>query len=124
MYNLNLNIQQFTGRLTRDPELLETSTGKLLLKFSIAYQTFSSADAAGSKVSFLPVETWEKAAAFYASRLKKGMQIVVRGELVQNRWHDAAGKTRSQHKLVARTIGITDLYRRPEPGDEYPEEAA
>lgn len=114
MYQSPLNIQQFIGRLTSPPELKETPNGKLLMTFSLAYSTRHSADKEGSFTSFINIEAWEKMADFYAPMLEKGMQVLVKGSLVQNRWVSKEGARRSTFKLVAHAISIVDLKRRPE----------
>ena len=108
-----LNITQICGRLTKDPELKETSTGKLVMEMFLAYPTRNSADKKGSHTSFILIEVWEKLAERFVLNLKKGMQIVVKGELVQNRWENESGEKLSKIKIVADNIEINDLKRRP-----------
>jgi len=115
VFNNKMNIQQFVGRLVKDPQLKTTSNGKLLMVFPFAYNTANKTDANGSTANYLDVEAWEKLADFHAPRLKKGMEIIILGNLVQRRWKDAEQKTRSTFKLVARAISVSDLKRRPEP---------
>ncbi|MCB1146758.1 MAG: single-stranded DNA-binding protein [Leptospiraceae bacterium] len=120
MYQSPLNIQQFTGRLVRDPEIKQTQTGKMILSFSLAYATRHSSDREGSFTSYINVEAWEKLANHFATRLEKGMQILVKGSLVQNRWV-SDGQKKSVFKLVAQAISITDLKRRPAESTESAE---
>ncbi|MCB1199906.1 MAG: single-stranded DNA-binding protein [Leptospiraceae bacterium] len=120
MYQSPLNIQQFTGRLVRDPEIKQTPTGKMILSFSLAYATRHSSDREGSFTSYINVEAWEKLANHFATRLEKGMQILVKGSLVQNRWV-SDGQKKSVFKLVAQAISITDLKRRPAESTESAE---
>lgn len=115
MFNNKMNIQQFVGRLVKDPTLKTTPTGKLVLNFPFAYNTLTKTDSAGSTANYLDVEAWEKLADYNAPRLKKGMEIIIMGNLIQRRWKDAEGKTRSNFRIVARAISVTDLKRRPEP---------
>ena len=122
MFNSRMNIQQFVGRLVKDPDLKTTPSGKLVMTFPFAYNTLSKTDDAGSTSNFLDVEAWEKLADFNAPRLKKGMEIVVLGNLTQRRWKNPDGKTRSAFKLIARAITVSDLKRRPTP--EFVKEAA
>lgn len=122
MFNDRMSIQQFVGRLVKDPTLKTTTGGKLVMNFSLAYNTANKSDDAGSHTSFLDVEAWEKLADYNAPRLKKGMQVVILGNLVQRRWKDADNKPRSMFRLVARAITVSDLKRRPEP--EFVKEAA
>ena len=117
-----MSFQQFMGRLVRDPQLKTTSTGKLVMTFTLAYNTYAKTDASGSTANFLDVEVWEKLADFHAPRLKKGMEILVQGTLKQDRWEDASGKKCSKFKLIARALSVSDLKRRPEA--EFVKEAA
>jgi single-strand DNA-binding protein len=117
-----MNIQQFVGRLVKDPALKTTPSGKLVMTFPFAYNTLSKTDDEGSTANFLDVEAWEKLADYNAPRLKKGMEIVLLGNLTQRRWKTPDGKTRSNFKLVARAITVSDLKRRPEP--EFVKQAA
>lgn len=122
MYNSRMNIQQFVGRLVKDPVLKTTTTGKLVMNFPFAYNTMTKTDDSGSTSNFIDVEAWEKLADFNAPRLKKGMEIVLLGNLTQRRWKDNDGKTRSTFKLIARAITVSDLKRRPDP--EFVKQAA
>ena len=110
----DMSIHQFTGRLTKDPEFQSISTGTPLLKFSLAYSTRRSSDAEGSHTSFLDVEAWGPMAADMSTLLVKGMQVIVRGELIQKRWKASDGKGRSKMNLVADQIEFSDLKRRPQ----------
>lgn len=122
MYNRTMNIQQFVGRLVKDPMLKTTTNGKLVMSFPFAYNTLSKTDDQGSTANFIDVEAWEKLADFHAPRLRKGMEIIVKGSLKQFRWRDAEDKPRSTFRIIARGIVVSDLKRRPEP--DYVREAA
>ena len=114
MYNQNLTMVQIAGRLIGDPTMKELSEGKLVMNFTIAYNGRRKTDASGSFTSFIQVELWEKLAEFYADKLKKGMQILVKGELMQSRWKDKSGANRSTMRVSAHGLAITDLKNRPE----------
>ena len=104
-----MNICQIKGRLVKDPELTETKTGKKLLNFSLAYNSWQTTDSDGSNANFIRVEAWEKIAEIFAPLLKKGVEILVNGAIVQNRWKDPDGNSKSYHKISAGSISITDL---------------
>ena len=114
MNNNGMNICQIKGRLTRDPELAETKTGKKILSLSLAYNSLQSTDTDGSNANFIKVEAWEKIAEIFAPLLKKGVEILVNGNIVQNRWKDSEGNLKSYHKISANSISITDLNFRPQ----------
>ena len=120
---MNLQIIQVCGRLTKDPQLKETPTGKIVMEFTLAYNTRSSTDSLGSHTNFITIEGWETLAEKYILHLKKGIQIIVKGELVQNRWKNSEGKSYSKVKIVAENIEINDLKKRPDP-EEAPTEGA
>ena len=114
---MKLQIMQVCGRLTKDPQIKETPSGKIVMEFTLAYNTYSSTDQQGSHTNFVTVEAWEKMAEKHILLLKKGMQIIVKGELVQNRWKNSEGKHFSKMKIVAENIEINDLKRRPQPDE-------
>ncbi len=114
---MKLQIMQVCGRLTKDPELKETPSGKIVMEFTLAYNTYSTTDQSGSHTNFITVEAWEKLAEKYILLVKKGMQVIVKGELVQNRWISKEGKPLSKMKIVSENIEINDLKRRPELGE-------
>ncbi len=117
MNPIKLQIMQVCGRLTKDPELKETPSGKMVMEFTLAYNTYSTTDQSGSHTNFITIEAWEKLAERYVLLVKKGMQIIVKGELVQNRWKNSEGKQFSKMKIVSENIEINDLKRRPEISD-------
>ena len=117
-----MNINQLKGRIITEPELKETRTGKLLLVFNLMYFTRQTTNSDGSHTNFIQVEAWEKVAEVNAPHLRKGLEILVNGSIVQKRWSDEAGHARSQFIFSADVINITDLKLMTE--DEAAEEAA
>lgn len=107
MFVSKFQIHQVVGRLVADPDFQETKSGKLRLSFAVAYDTYATSDAAGSHANFIQVTAWEKLALSYNDLLKKGMQVIINGELVQNRWVDKTGKKNSNFVLNASTIYLT-----------------
>ncbi len=112
--NKNFNIQQLQGRLVREPELKSTATGKLVATFDLAYNGRHRTDATGSFASFIKVEAWEQLAEYVARHCRKGMEVIVKGDLVQQRWLAPDGSRRSSFKIIARAVEISDLKNRPE----------
>ncbi|MCS6985131.1 MAG: single-stranded DNA-binding protein [Leptospiraceae bacterium] len=107
-----LNFHQLWGRLVQEPRAVETQGGHRLLRFSLVYHTLRAADSEGSHANFIEVEVWGKLAEKYQPLLKKGLQIVVTGELVQRRWQAADGRKREKYILVAHALRITDRAHR------------
>lgn len=81
MNNVNL-----IGRMTKDPELRRTSSGKAVTKFTLAIDRgFSTKD--GQTADFIPVVVWNKIAESIAQYCKKGSLVAVEGS-IQNRKYD------------------------------------
>jgi single-strand binding protein len=94
------------GRLVRDPELKNTTTGKTVTRFSLAVdRRFKNKD--GQKeADFVPIVVWGKQAEFAGQYLSKGSQIGVSGRL-QVRSYDAQdGQRRYVTEVVADEINF------------------
>jgi single-strand DNA-binding protein len=91
------------GRVTHDPILRKTKTGKSVCMFAIAMEHPVKGEAK-PKPSFIDIETWEKLADLCAENIKKGRMIQATGRLKQDRWQDDTGKTRSKLKLVSSQV--------------------
>jgi single-strand DNA-binding protein len=105
---LNYTAATIEGNVTHEPVLRTTKTGKSVCSFSIAINHFSSPDAQ-PRVSFIDVETWEKAADMCAKNVTKGRRVMVIGTLKQDRWEGKDGKTQSKIKLVGKEIRFIDI---------------
>lgn len=69
------------GRLTRDPELRYTPTGKGLCKATVAVDRRYKNKDGEYGTDFINVIIWEKLAEIVAKYTKKGMQVAVEGSL-------------------------------------------
>jgi len=91
------------GRVTHDPILRKTKTGKSVCIFAIAMDHPVKGEAK-PYVSYIDIETWEKLADLCAENIKKGRIIQATGRLKQDRWQDDNGKSRSKIKLVSNQV--------------------
>lgn len=81
------------GRLTRDPEVRYTSTGKVVCQFTVAVdRPFVSQDGK-READFIPVVIWGKQAELCGNSLTKGQRVLVEGRL-QIRSYDAQDGTK------------------------------
>ena len=76
------------GRLTKDPEVRYTQSGKVVTQLTLAVdRPFAAAD--GKKeADFIPVVIWGKSAELAGNSLCKGQRVLVEGRL-QIRSYDA-----------------------------------
>ena len=86
------------GRLTRDPEVRYTQSGKAVCTFSIAVD-----DGYGEnkKAYFFPVVVWNKAAEACGNSLHKGSKVAVTGKLSSRQYDNSEGKKVTVFEIVA-----------------------
>lgn len=93
------------GRLTRDPEMRTTTTGKSIASFSIAVDRGGE----GDQTDFFDVTAWEKLGELVNQYLSKGRRCLVQGRLRQDSWDDKeTGKKRSRVEVVATDVTFLD----------------
>lgn len=93
------------GRLTRDPEVRTTTTGKTITSFSLAVDRGGQEDAA----DFFDVTAWEKLGELVSQYLSKGRRCLVQGRLRQDSWDDKeTGKRRTKIEVVATDVTFLD----------------
>lgn len=80
----DLNRVVLTGRLTADPDLKYTQSGRARLQFDVAInRRWVNPDSgqAEEEVTFVPIVVWGKQAENCAAYLRKGRQVAVDGRL-------------------------------------------
>ena len=93
------------GRLTRDPEMRTTTTGKSIASFGLAVDRGGQDDQA----DFFDITAWEKLGELANQYLSKGRRCLVQGRLRQDSWDDKeTGKKRSRVEVVATDITFLD----------------
>lgn len=93
------------GRLTRDPEVRTTNSGKTITSFSIAVDRGGQEDQA----DFFDVTAWEKLGELVNQYLSKGRRCLVQGRLRQDSWDDKeTGKKRTRVEVVATDVTFLD----------------
>ena len=76
-----MNVVMLVGRLTQDPELRTTNTGKSVASFSIAVNKRGQAQPGQPDAEFINIVAWNRQAEVICQYLKKGRQIALRGHL-------------------------------------------
>ena len=103
------------GRLTRDPELRRTGTGKAVCSFDIAISRRIKDSVTGewkdADPTFVPVIVWEEQAERCGERLKKGSPVHVEGRLQTNKWEGNDVTKRSRLEAVASRVQILSVVR-------------
>jgi len=102
------------GRLTRDPEVKQTKTGRSVTDINLAVnEEYTGRDGKPvERVCFIEVAAWGKLAETCGEYLKKGGAILVEGHLRLDRWQAADGQKRSKHRITADRIQFLSGDRR------------
>lgn len=89
------------GRLTRDPELRTTSTGKSVVAFSIAVAKKFKPQDGSPDADFFNVSAWGKTAEYVSNYLNKGRLVAVDGRLQTRKYTGSDGVNREVVEIVA-----------------------
>ena len=76
------------GRLTKDPEVRYTQSGKVVAQFTLAVDRPFAGANGQKEADFIPVVIWGKSAELVGNSLSKGQRALVEGR-VQIRSYDA-----------------------------------
>ena len=89
-----LNKVFLMGRLTRDPEFRQTTSGVPSCRFTVAVNRSYKDKQTGQKVEdtdFVDCTAWRQTAEFVSRYFTKGSMILVEGELRNNNYEDKNG---------------------------------
>ena len=101
-----LNVVAIMGRLARDPELRQTTTGKNVASFRIACDR-GRRDANGqSQADWLDVVAWERTAEFVCKYFQKGSLIAIDGRLQTRQYQDKNGQNRTAIEVVVQNANF------------------
>ena len=99
------------GRLTRDPEIRYTQTGKTVASMGIAVDRWGrkSAESNGQPTAdFFNIVAWEQRAEFCGKYFKKGSRIGVEGRLQSRSYEGKDGIKRNIVEVVAENVEFCD----------------
>lgn len=101
-----LNVVAIMGRLARDPELRQTTTGKNVASFRIACDR-GRRDANGqNQADWFDVVAWDRTAEFVCKYFQKGSLIVVDGRLQSRSYQDKTGNNRTAVEVLASQVSF------------------
>ena len=110
-----MNHVTLLGRLTRDPELKYTQSGKAFTKFSIAVTREFNRDEA----DFINCIAWDKRAETICEYLRKGKRIALQGRL-SVRSYEQNGETKWMTEVVVDKFDFIDYQKSDtEDNDNY-----
>lgn len=99
-----LNHITIMGRLTRDPELRRTNTGKAVTSFTLAVDRDYAEKGAERETDFIDCVAWRGTAEFVDKYFGRGQMAVVSGRLQIRDWEDKDGNKRRSAEVVADNV--------------------
>ncbi len=96
------------GRLTKDPELRTTPTGRNVCQFSVAVnRTYTNANGE-READFINCVVWDKQAENLVKYQKKGNQIAVDGRIQTRNYDDNNGKKVYVTEVLVNNVSFLD----------------
>jgi single-strand DNA-binding protein len=102
------------GRLTKDPEVKKTSSGKSVASFSLAVSDRYNRD----KTDFINCVAWEKTADYLGNYVKKGNLIAVEGRISTRNYDGSDGKKVYITEVVCESVQGLERNDQPKPSNE------
>ncbi len=103
---------QLSGRIASDIEK-KTVKDQTVISFTLLFDTLRKTDKEGSHANFIQVELWGKMAELFYPLLSKGIEILVTGELFQQRWVSKENQKAQKYCISAQALAISDHTYRP-----------
>lgn len=113
-----LNSVVLIGRLTKDPELRYTPSGKAVATLRLAVDRGTTNPQGEKETDFIDVVVWERQAETVANYLQKGRLVAVQGRLQIRHYDTQEGQRRERAEIVANTVRFLDSSR--DQGGERP----
>jgi single-strand DNA-binding protein len=99
------------GRLTHDPELRTTTTGKSVSTFQLAVQKRFKPQDGSPDADFFRISAWGSQAEYVANYLTKGRLVAIDGRLQSRKFVGTDGANREVVEIVAENVQGLDRPR-------------
>ena len=103
---VSLNKSVIGGNLTSDIELKQTTSGISVARASVAVHRKRAKQGEQQKTDFIECVFWRHSAEFLSRYAHKGDNVVVCGELQNESWTDAQGKSHTKLVRVADEVEL------------------
>lgn len=95
------------GRLTKDPELKYTQSGKAFTKFTLAVNR----DYVKDEADFINCIAWDKRAETISEYLRKGRQIAIQGRMSVRSYKDKEEQTKWITEVIVDKFNFVDYQK-------------
>ena len=108
------------GRLTKDPDLRTTASGKTYTLFTLAVDRKAKKDAPQGTptADFIMCKAWEKTADVITKYCRKGSRVLIEGR-IETRTYDVNGQKRYATEVLVMNMEFADSKRQDAGADEW-----
>ena len=99
-----MNRVDLVGRLTRDPELRHTSSGRAVCQINLAINRTFTNQNGEREADFINVVVWDKQAENVSKYVTKGRLVSVEGRLQSRSYDDKDGKKVYVTEVIANSV--------------------
>lgn len=110
-----MNTCCFTGRITNDPELKQTQSGKSVVSFTLAVARPRVKDT----TDFINFVAWNQSAEYLCKYGHKGDMVEVSGVLTARKFEDSNGNKRTAFEVVADSVKLLSNSNSDAPKQSY-----
>ena len=115
-----LNKVILMGRLTRDPEFRQTTSGVPVCRFSIAInRQFANKQTGERETDFIDCDAWRNTAEFVSRYFNKGSMILVEGQLRNNNYTDNNGVKHYSMRVLVDNVSFCESKGASQGGGDY-----
>lgn len=109
MYNKTILV----GRLTADPTIRSTSSGKTVAQFTLAVDRPFLNPQGQREADFIPIVVWGKAGELVGQYTKKGHRILVEGRLQIRNYEDKSGNKKWIPEIICSQVKFLEKVEKP-----------
>lgn len=111
-----LNSVILMGRLTKNPVLRVTTSGKNVCSFTLAVDR--GVGKGGERLTdFINIVAWESSALFVEKYFLKGDMIAVQGSIQSRKYEDRGGDMKTAYEVIAKEVSFCGEKKQPK--EEY-----
>ena len=111
-----LNKVHLIGNLGQDPEIVNTASGKVVAKFTLATSQRYKDNSGEIKtiIQWHRIQLWEALAGIAEKYLKKGSKVYLEGRIQYQAYEDKEGVKRTSTDIVGNTLTMLTSYQETE----------
>lgn len=103
-----LNVAILIGRLTADPQLRYSPSGRAVATMRLAVDRGTVNQQGQREADFIDVVCWDKQAETVTNHLQKGRMVAVQGRLQIRQYTTSDGQRREKAEVVASVVRFLD----------------